>query len=205
MILNNLELKNIAISEGSSNVDYTRKSKKNNEVGEENAQTAERKQFSDAVIISVDNNIENSGSNIYETLSMQMLLMDLKSTDLKVKLHEKSHQNAGGIYVSAPTYEYEIGPDGRQYAVSGSVNIDISKIANNPRATISKMDIVRRAALAPVDPSAEDIAVAMKASMIKTEAKQELAQQTGNTLNVIASYEFAAKTETEQETKYYIA
>ncbi len=118
--------------------------------------------------------LSESDIKLRQTIAMQIMISDLKSTDTKVKTHERAHVNAGGIYVSAPVYDFEVGPDGRQYAVAGSVSIDTSKVANNPAATIAKMAIIRRAALAPVDPSPSDISIAMKAAVIQAQAKLEL-------------------------------
>src|SRR5690554_5663123 len=72
----------------------------------------------------------------------------LKQRDAEVRRHEQTHASIGGQYASSPQYEMEQGPDGRSYAVGGSVDIDVSPVSNDPEATISKMQIVQRAALA---------------------------------------------------------
>ena len=98
----------------------------------------------------------------------------LKARDQEVRTHEQAHAIAGGAYASSPSYEYQTGPDGRQYAVGGEVQIDTAPIAGDPSATIAKMDTVIRAALAPAEPSAQDRAVAATASKQRTEAQAEL-------------------------------
>ncbi len=107
----------------------------------------------------------------------QQEVQRLKERDREVRAHEQAHSRAGGPYAGAPTYQYERGPDGRMYAVSGEVQIDTSPIAGNPGATISKMEIVIRAALAPQEPSAQDRRVAEEARAAKAEAQTELREQ----------------------------
>lgn len=106
----------------------------------------------------------------------QQRIAELVSTDRKVRAHEQAHASVGGRYASAPRYDFERGPDGLAYAVGGEVSIDASPVANDPEATLSKMDIVQRAALAPVDPSAEDRQVAARAAGHAAEARVELAR-----------------------------
>jgi len=104
-------------------------------------------------------------------------LEELKKRDREVRRHEQQHKAIGGQYVlGGATYEYERGPDGQLYAVGGEVKIDVSK-ESDPEATIRKMEIVQRAALAPADPSPQDRRVAAEASRIANQARAELAQQ----------------------------
>ncbi len=102
---------------------------------------------------------------------------ELKKRDAEVKAHEQAHAAVGGSYASAPSYEYTTGPDNKQYAVGGEVKIDSSPVANNPEATIRKMDIVIRAALAPAEPSSQDKQVAAQAAQTRAQAQAELAKQ----------------------------
>lgn len=101
----------------------------------------------------------------------------LKERDREVRAHEQAHARAGGPYAGAPSYEYQRGPDGRMYAVSGEVQIDTAPISGNPEATIVKMETVIRAALAPQEPSAQDSRVAAEARAAKAEAQAELREQ----------------------------
>ncbi len=102
---------------------------------------------------------------------------DLKKRDAEVKAHEQAHAAVGGSYASAPTYEYTTGPDNKQYAIGGEVQIDSAPVPNNPEATIRKMDIVIRAALAPAEPSSQDKQVAAQAAQTRAQAQAELAKQ----------------------------
>jgi len=101
---------------------------------------------------------------------------ELKEIDAKVRAHEQAHAAAGGPHASAPSYEFTTGPDGKRYATSGEVQIDTSP-EKNPEATIRKMDIVIRAALAPADSSAQDKQVARQAQQQRAQAQVELSKQ----------------------------
>ncbi len=104
----------------------------------------------------------------------------LQAADRKVRQHEMAHQVAGaGLITRGAQFQYERGPDGRMYAVSGEVEIDTSEVPDDPRATIEKMKRVQRAALAPSDPSAQDRRVAAEARAREMTARMELMKQTG--------------------------
>ena len=107
----------------------------------------------------------------------QQQIDELKSRDREVKAHEQAHATVGGRYAGAPSYSYELGPDGKQYAVGGEVQIDISPVAGDPQATVQKMQQVRAAALAPAEPSAADRRIAGEAAQRQLQAQAELVQQ----------------------------
>lgn len=94
--------------------------------------------------------------------------------DREVRAHEQAHKAVGGKYAGAISYDYERGPDGKTYAVGGEVQIDLSEVDGDPESTIRKMQQVRRAALAPAEPSAQDRRVAAEASQLEAEARTEL-------------------------------
>jgi len=101
----------------------------------------------------------------------------LKAQDQEIRIHEMAHVIAGGAYVtSGPSYTYKTGPDGKGYAVSGSVGIDTSPVAGDPEATIQKMQTVAAAALAPASPSGQDLKVAAQARQAEAKARAELSQ-----------------------------
>lgn len=102
---------------------------------------------------------------------------DLKKKDKEVKAHERAHMAAGGGVVrGGPNYDYRVGPDGKRYAVGGHVDIETGP-EREPEATMRKMQQVKRAALAPADPSGTDLAVAAKASRTEAKARGELAEE----------------------------
>lgn len=102
-------------------------------------------------------------------------LADLKARDREVRAHEAAHQAVGGQYAGAMSFTYQRGPDGAQYAVGGEVPIDVSPVAGDPQATVEKMRVVRAAAMAPAQPSAQDRAVAAQAMQTMLQAQSELA------------------------------
>lgn len=102
-------------------------------------------------------------------------LQQLKARDREVRAHEAAHQAVGGQYSGAVSYTFQRGPDGNQYAIGGEVSIDISPVQGDPQATIEKMRIVRAAAMAPAQPSAQDRAVAAQAMQLMLQAQSELA------------------------------
>ena len=107
----------------------------------------------------------------------RQVVAKLKTTDREVRAHEQAHATAGGQHAGAPSYEYQRGPDGRQYAVGGEVPIDTSPVPGDPEATIDKMEVVKRAALAPAEPSGQDRSVAAQADAKKRQAQAELTEQ----------------------------
>ena len=106
----------------------------------------------------------------------QQQLTELKERDAEVRMHEQAHASLGGQYASPPQYEYERGPDGKRYVVDGKVSIDVSK-ASTPEETIRKALQVKAAALAPAEPSTQDLRVAIEATQIALEARTEIATE----------------------------
>lgn len=105
------------------------------------------------------------------------LVERLAARDREVRNHENAHARVGGAYAGAPSYTYQVGPDGQRYAIGGEVKIDISVVPNDPEATINKMVIVKAAALAPAEPSAADRQVAAIAEANRMQAQAELSSQ----------------------------
>ncbi len=98
----------------------------------------------------------------------------LKERDREVKQHEQQHLASAGAYAKGGAhFDYQSGPDGKRYAVGGSVNIDTSP-EKDAEATIRKAQTIRRAALAPSDPSGADHGVAAQAAKMEAEARKEL-------------------------------
>jgi hypothetical protein len=109
-----------------------------------------------------------------EELANTEIIRSLESRDKAVRNHESAHAAVGGSFTGAPSYSYEIGPNGKKYAVAGEVSVDLTPIAGQPTETIVKMNKVQAAALAPINPSAQDIRVAASAASIILEAQAEL-------------------------------
>ena len=103
-------------------------------------------------------------------------IQNLAARDREVRNHEQAHAAVGGRYAGPPSFTYTRGPDGQAYATSGEVSIDVSPIPNDPEATLRKMELVQRAALAPAEPSAQDLRVAAQAQALAAQARAELNQ-----------------------------
>jgi hypothetical protein len=101
----------------------------------------------------------------------------LKEIDSKVRAHEAAHLAAAGGLAHGASYGYKKGPDGKLYVVSGEVKIDTAPVPDNPKATATKMERVRAAALAPSDPSPQDMKVAAEAAKAEQAARQNLMKQ----------------------------
>lgn len=100
----------------------------------------------------------------------------LKQRDIEVRAHEAAHLAAAGQHAQGGAkFTLKKGPDGRSYAVGGSVSIDTSPEAT-PEATIRKADQIKRAALAPAEPSGQDRSVAAQAVKMRLAAQAEIAQ-----------------------------
>jgi len=110
------------------------------------------------------------------TAEQQWVVQELASRDREVRQHESAHMAAGGSLAGPPSYSYETGPDGKSYAVDGTVSIDLSP-GRTPRETIDRARRIRAAALAPASPSAQDMSVASTAASMEARALAELAQE----------------------------
>nr|WP_256504614.1 putative metalloprotease CJM1_0395 family protein [Gilvimarinus xylanilyticus] len=102
---------------------------------------------------------------------------ELAARDREVRAHERAHAAVGGVHAGAPTYEYTRGPDGINYATSGEVNVDTSPVPGDPQATLEKAQQIRRAAMAPAEPSGQDRQVAAQAAQLEAQARVEIAEQ----------------------------
>ncbi|WP_245600349.1 putative metalloprotease CJM1_0395 family protein [Psychromonas arctica] len=101
-------------------------------------------------------------------------MSSLKTRHDEVNTHEQAHAAAGGQYAGSPNYSYQTGPDGVKYAVSGEVSIDTSPIEGDPDETLKKAQQVKAAALAPAQPSSQDIKVAAEADQMETQARSDI-------------------------------
>lgn len=119
---------------------------------------------------------KNTQNSSELTASQKALIAELQATDIKVRAHERAHIAAGGgVIQGGAVFTYQKAPDNKLYAIAGEVGIDTSEGAT-PEETITKMQTVRAAALAPADPSATDYQVASTASMLQMMARLELSR-----------------------------
>ncbi|MDD2465533.1 MAG: putative metalloprotease CJM1_0395 family protein [Desulfobulbus sp.] len=104
----------------------------------------------------------------------KQMVQELKQRDQEVKTHEMAHLAVAGQYAAGgASYSYQQGPDGRRYAIGGEVPIDVSE-EKTPEETLQKMQTIKRAAMAPAEPSSADRGVAANASAMESRARQEM-------------------------------
>ena len=96
----------------------------------------------------------------------------LQARDRLVRAHEHAHMAAGG-QVGAARYDYQTGPDGRRYAVGGSVSVVMTSVPGDPEATRRSANAAERAAMAPGGPSGQDFTVAANARRLRARAAAE--------------------------------
>ncbi len=138
-----------------------------------------------------------------DSLTSQELqeLQKLRTRDTEVRSHEQAHLTSAGQYsTGGPTFTYQTGPDGKRYAIGGEVSIDVSK-ENNPEATIMKMRAIRRAALAPANPSGTDRQVAAQAAMFEAQAQREKQQATAKEAPATVQAEPSGQAPTEENSQ----
>lgn len=113
-----------------------------------------------------------------ESDQQQSEIAELKARDREVRAHEAAHLAASGGYArGGANFTYVRGPDGVLYATGGEVQIDTSPVSGDPEATIRKAETIRRAALAPANPSDQDRRVAAMATRMVLNAQMEVALQ----------------------------
>jgi len=86
-------------------------------------------------------------------------LRQLQAADTAVRNHEALHFRAAGGLGALPEYQTITGPDGRQYAVAGSVNVSGTRGADGEKAAREAATLAI-AATAPGDASAADFGAA---------------------------------------------
>ena len=112
--------------------------------------------------------------------ALQREIERLSARDKEVRAHEQAHMAAGaGLVTRGASYTYVMGPDGRRYATGGEVGIDTSP-GQTPQETIAKAQRIRAAAMAPAQPSGQDMQVAAQATQMQMQAQMELMLQRRN-------------------------
>lgn len=109
----------------------------------------------------------------------QKQVQEMKQRDREVRTHEQAHMSAGGGLAGAASYEYQSGPDGQKYAVGGEVPIS-TRGGGTPEQQLRDAETVKRAAMAPAEPSSQDRAVAAQASADINRLRGEVAEARRN-------------------------
>ena len=58
----------------------------------------------------------------------QSIIRELAARDREVRAHEQAHAAVGGQYAGSPSFTFERGPDGVNYAVGGEVPISLPSV-----------------------------------------------------------------------------
>ena len=127
---------------------------------------------------SANGSTEDKKAEQAQKLQDDSVLRQLRARDREVRAHEAAHAAVGGSLVrGGPSFTFQNGPDGRSYAIGGEVQLDVSPVANDPQATLNKASQIRAAALAPANPSSQDMRVAANANQLAARARVDLAVQ----------------------------
>lgn len=144
-----------------------------------NAVASQQATPSDLPTASTANSSEDPNENekTTEATRNEQTVTKLKSIDAEVRAHEAAHLSAaGGLAASGASFQFTQGPDGKLYAVGGEVKIDM-RSGNTPQETIARAQQIRSAALAPANPSPQDLAVAGHAAAMESQAREAITQQ----------------------------
>ncbi|MFT5486411.1 MAG: hypothetical protein ACI9JL_002262 [Paracoccaceae bacterium] len=85
-----------------------------------------------------------------------------RQRDAQVRQEEQAHAGTAGSMAGPIIYRYATGPDGRQYAVGGSVSVRLSNPSGDPAKFEDAAAKLSAAANAAHNPSAADLSAARK-------------------------------------------
>jgi len=109
--------------------------------------------------------IDISNEGKYDKNDYQRVLDKLKASDSRIRTHEQAHA-ANGPTRSPISYNYQSGPDGKLYAVGGSVRLDTS-LPSDPKEAAFKLSQIQRSASAPSGLSGADANISIQANLNK--------------------------------------
>ncbi|WP_026804381.1 putative metalloprotease CJM1_0395 family protein [Aliarcobacter lanthieri] len=123
----------------------------------------DKKEFEKSIQNS-NNDINNLDKN-YDERDYQRVLNRFQNRDSEVKAHEQLHASLATT-TTPINYDYQVGPDGKLYAIGGSVRLDTS-IPKDESAAIQKLDELKKAAAAPEGLSQADSSIAQRSNLNK--------------------------------------
>ncbi|NLC24766.1 MAG: hypothetical protein GX776_09940, partial [Oxalobacter sp.] len=133
--------------------------------------------------------------------SIKNEISQLKQREQEVIAHEAAHKAVGGQYASAATYTYTTGPDGQRYIDGGEVSIRTPS-TNDPEEALRMAELVKRAALAPANPSSQDLSVAAGVTQKATTARAEISKLAREEAAEKRTAAQAEKSEKAEETRF---
>lgn len=120
--------------------------------------------------------IEKDAKSIEKDAKIAAEVSQLVIIEKKVIAHEQAHKSVGGEFTGAMSYSYTNGPDGKRYITGGEVSISIPS-TDDKAQMIRMLERVKNAALAPADPSGQDLKVAASASAKQMAVRADLAKE----------------------------
>ncbi|MEF8793126.1 putative metalloprotease CJM1_0395 family protein [Thiohalorhabdus sp.] len=118
-------------------------------------------------------------SNAHPDTQEQQRARELQARDREVRSHEAAHLATAGPYAEGGAQlQFRQGPDNRFYAVGGEVQLDTSR-PEDPDKALHKAETLVQSALAPAEPSSQDLRVAAQARAMAAGARAELQQEGG--------------------------
>ena len=108
---------------------------------------------------------DTSSPHKYDEDDYKRVLDKLKQSDSEIRKHEQAHASLGNT-TSPISYNYQAGPDGKLYAVGGSVRLETS-IPDDPKQASYKLDRIAKASSGVVDPSGADAQITIQANLNK--------------------------------------
>ncbi len=104
----------------------------------------------------------------------QKAIEDLKKRDREVREHESAHAaDPRLVKIGSAQFDYTIGPDGKAYATGGRVTLSTG-ISRTPEEALEKADALKRASMAPGEPSSKDFQAMNAASAMEYEARNQI-------------------------------
>ena len=105
------------------------------------------------------------GEKNYDENDYQRVLNKFKNKDNEIRTHEQTHASLGTT--TAPiNYNFQVGPDGKLYAMGGSVRFDTS-IPSNPENARVKLEELKDASSSVSSLSGADASIAQTTNLNK--------------------------------------
>ena len=124
------------------------------------------------------------GDNIADPNSEeQKIIGKLQIRDKEVRAHEMAHgTDPNLIKIGSTQFDYTIGPDGKAYATGGKVTLSTGS-PNSPEDALAKAESLKKASMAPGEPSPQDFQALNAAISMEAEAINNLYSNNKDKLN----------------------
>ena len=122
--------------------------------------------------------------NINDPNSDEQRVVDkLQIRDREVRAHEMSHGiDPNLIKIGSAQFDYTIGPDGKAYATGGKVTLATGN-PTSPEDAVDKAQALKKASMAPGNPSPQDFQALNAAISMEAEAQSNIYSDDKNKMN----------------------